>query len=426
MLTRVQALNYRCLRYVNRPLRPFQILIGPNASGKSSFLDVVALLGDYVREGLDNALLQTFQNPAGRATHADQLIFNQVAPGFELAVELRVPEGLASRYQYARYEVGFTKQESGELAIAGETLWLHNDPPPSLEQPQKQLLLFPVEVEPPKTLFKKAPGKKKPPKGWRKVVSKIPESGNDYFRDESGEWNMMFRVGTRKSSLGGLPQDERRFPISMWVRDLLLEGVHIMALNSMAMRRPCSPSEGHTFKVDGSNLPLAVQYLQQNNPEVFQEWVAHITTVLTDVEKIIVQERAEDKNLYLAIQYKSGGEPVPSWLLSDGTLRMLALTLLAYMPSHQGIYLIEEPENGIHPKAIEAVFQSLSSVYDSQILLATHSPLFLDIAKINELLCFAKNPSGAIDIVSGDRHPALQGWQGQISLSTLYASGVLG
>ena len=425
MLSRVQALNYRCLRYVDRSLLPFQVLIGPNASGKSSFLDVVALLGDYVREGLDNALLQTFQNPTGRATQVDQLIFNQSAPGFELAIELRVPEKLASRYQYARYEVGFTKQENGELAIGGETLWLHNDSQPSQNPILIQRALFPVEQFPPETLFT-APGKKRPLKGWRKVVNKIPESGNDYFRDEFGDWNMMFRVGTRKSSLGGLPQDENRFPISIWVRDLLLEGIHILALNSIAMRRPCSPSEARSFKVDGSNLPLVVQDLQKNNPDVFQDWVDHIQSVLPDVENILVQERFDDKHLYLAIKYQSGGEPVPSWLLSDGTLRMMALALLAYMPFHEGIYLIEEPENGIHPKAIEAVFQSLSSVYDSQILLATHSPLLLTLAKREQILCFAKTDSGAVDIVSGEDHPALKDWHGQISLATLYAAGVLG
>ena len=106
---------------------------------------------------------------------------------------------------------------------------------------------------------------------------------------------------------------------------------------------------------------------------------------------------------------------------------MLALTLLAYMDlPRPGIYLIEEPENGIHPKAIEAVFTSLASVYHSQILFATHSSLFLDLTKREQLLCFAKNPSGAIDIVPGNHHPALQQWKGQIFLSTLYASGVLG
>ena len=40
---RIQALRYRSLRYVSQELGPFQVLVGPNASGKSNFLDVVAL-----------------------------------------------------------------------------------------------------------------------------------------------------------------------------------------------------------------------------------------------------------------------------------------------------------------------------------------------------------------------------------------------
>ena len=41
---------------------------------------------------------------------------------------------------------------------------------------------------------------------------------------------------------------------------------------------------------------------------------------------------------------------------------MLALTLLAYIPAREAVYLVEEPENGIHPRNLEIVFQSLSSV----------------------------------------------------------------
>ena len=88
--------------------------------------------------------------------------------------------------------------------------------------------------------------------------------------------------------------------------------------------------------------------------------------------------------------------------------------------------LIEEPENGIHPRAIEAVFQSLSSVYDGQVLIATHSPLILGLANREQILCFARNPSGAVDVVSGRDHPRLREWKGEIDLGTLYASGVLG
>jgi len=31
MITKIEALNYRCLRYVSRALGPFHVLVGPNA-----------------------------------------------------------------------------------------------------------------------------------------------------------------------------------------------------------------------------------------------------------------------------------------------------------------------------------------------------------------------------------------------------------
>ena len=126
------------------------------------------------------------------------------------------------------------------------------------------------------------------------------------------------------------------------------------------------------------------------------------------------------------VRYSNLEHPVPSWLLSDGTLRLLALTLLAYLPHNQGVYLIEEVENGIHPHAIEAVFESLSSVYDGQVLLTTHSPLVVGLTKPEQVLCFAKHSSGATAIVRSSEHPQLEDWRGQVDLGTLYAAGVLG
>jgi predicted ATPase len=113
-------------------------------------------------------------------------------------------------------------------------------------------------------------------------------------------------------------------------------------------------------------------------------------------------------------------------MASDGTLRLLALTIPAYLPDFEGIYLIEEPENGIHPKAVETMYQSLESVYGAQILLATHSPVVLSIAEANSLLCFAKASDGATDIVKGNEHPRLREWKGETDLGVLFASGVLG
>lgn len=68
----------------------------------------------------------------------------------------------------------------------------------------------------------------------------------------------------------------------------------------------------------------------------------------------------------------------------------------------------------------------MSSVYNAQILLATHSPVILGLAKPADILCFAKSSSGATDVIRGIDHPALRDWQGETNLGTLYAAGVLG
>jgi len=418
MIQRIEALNYRSLRYVSQELRPFQILVGPNASGKSTFLDVVVLLSDFVRHGLTNALLFGSELGRGRASRLDELIFNQSSDHFELAIELAIPESLRLQHDTVRYALVFGKNQTGELEIRAETLWQFNNQQRIMPD-EPQFSSFPREPQPPLSLITNTPS------GWQTVVKKIP-SGNDYFQAETSDWNITFRVGSHKAALAGVPEDTERFPITIWVRNLLQSGIHLLALNSVTMRRPVSPSISRRFNVEGANLPLVVQDLKRNHPQSYQDWLAHLQTILPDLTKIEVYERTEDRHLYLALSYASALEPVPSWLISDGTLRLLALTLLAYLPEPSGIYMIEEPENGIHPKAVESVFQSLSSVYRGQVLIATHSPLFLGLADPAQLLCFAKNSSGAVDIVTGHRHPALKNWRGEIDLSTLYAAGVLG
>lgn len=424
MITRIEALNFRCLRYISQELKPFQVLVGPNASGKTTFLDVPSFIADCLADGLDAAI-------SHRTNSFSDLTWGRNGESFELAIEAKVPESKQNEgavFETIRYELGIRlEQSSNEVGIFWEKAWLI--PKRDAKRPPSQRMLFPEGPNPPSSIF----FKKTPPKGVKAVLSKAA-SGNDnfYLENKRGrDWMPAFKFGPKKLALANLPADETKFPISVWFRDFLVNKVQKLVLNSLLIRQASRPGQGTVFNPDGSNLPWVIAALQNGEKpdprkqDRLKRWIAQLQTALPDLEWIRSVEREDDKHRYLMLRYK-GGLEIPSWMASDGTLRMLALTLPAFLPDFDGSYLIEEPENGIHPNAVETVCQALSSVHRGQVLLATHSPVILSMTDPSDTLCFAKTSQGETDIVRGDQHPSLREWKGNPSFDVLFASGVLG
>jgi predicted ATPase len=422
MITLIEALNYRSLKYVHQSLGSFHVLVGPNATGKTTFLDVIAFLGDVVSEGPEEAVRK-------RTRNIQDLLWKRSGEKFELAVEAAIPDELRERladktFDTIRYEIALgTIPKLNETGLLAEKVLLKRRD----ETDGQVRLRFPMNVDAPiSILTPKYPGRNRK---VRPVMNKV-HGGNDNFYSETYStrgkgWVPAVRYGHKRSALGNLPAEEEKFPVSFWLRDLLAQGVQSIALNSLTLRQASPPGQGRKFRPDGSNLPWVIAELTKKDNSRFRDWIAHLQTALPDLEHVRTVERPEDRHRYLMLRYR-GGLLVPSWVVSDGTLRLMALTLPAYLPDLRGVLLIEEPENGIHPKAIETMFQSLSSVYDAQVLLATHSPVLLSIVETSQVLCFAKNEEGATDIVNGTKHPALKNWKGETNLSTLFAAGVLG
>lgn len=424
IVTRIEALGFRSLRYVSQRLGPFHVLVGPNASGKSTFLDVPAFLGDLQRVGLEQAV---FGNAALgvplRAVDPRHLTWMRRGAAFELAVEAREPDDLdngpeSKPARVCRYEVAV--QVSEPLRIAAESLWLKPDRGTGPEREQAE---FPNPPDPPARIVVK-PGKRAPAR-WRKVFSREPDSERVLYRAETTGWSSQFRVPVHRAALASLPDDDDLFPVAARARRALTAGVRRIAPWIDAMRRPGPPAGADAYLPDGSNLPYVVQAVEQQSPARYADWLLHVREALPDVDRITVTTRPEDGHRYLVVHYRNGLQ-APSWLVSEGTLRFLALTLVAYLPEPTGPYLIEEPENGIHPRAVETVFQSLSSVYDAQVLLATHSADIARLTDVEQMLCFARDEKNGSDIVAGSAHPRLRNWSGAMDVGTLLASGVLG
>ena len=190
MITLIEALNYRCLRYVSRPLKPFHVLVGPNASGKTTFLDVVSFLQDLVSEGLEAALENRTNNP-------QDLLFRREGDRFELAIEASIPDALRKLTEKpelgtVRYEVaiGFDGTHR-QFEIKAEKLLLKE----TNEAKSDVHWLFPEHLSPPNTLVT--------PKGKRNikgVINKVA-GGNDNMASRVRAGSLRFVWGPRNQRL---------------------------------------------------------------------------------------------------------------------------------------------------------------------------------------------------------------------------------
>jgi len=395
------------LRSNSVALQPYQVLVGQNATGKSTFLGSLQFLRDVAKYGVRHPV------ELAAASFYD-LCFDPAEP-ISLAVELSVPESDA-RERRLRYEIEIGITHELGLQVLRENLFLL----PSIGNPEAPRW---DEGD-----FSLVHGNGEIPRRWKRVISKS-EDGTVLFRAETGRKEYPFRVGAGEAALGSLLGDPDLFPLSLAGRDLLEERIWSLQLDANAMRGVSSPGEATTLYPDGSNLARVIHALRLRDPVLFEQWVRHVGTAVEGLESVDVWERPEDRSLVLRVVFAGQHrEPVPSWMLSDGTLRLMALTLVSYAATEENpeTYLIEEPENGLHPLAIQIVHEALSHpLANSQILCATHSPIFLAQTDLEHVLVFRRASQGYAIVRRATEVPELQEWTGHVNLADLFVTGVL-
>jgi predicted ATPase len=187
-----------------------------------------------------------------------------------------------------------------------------------------------------------------------------------------------------------------------------MQSWRILQLEPSALRKPddfMSVSEA-VLGVDGSHLPATLYRLAhelveesdyENIEEIYSQIANSLAELITDVKSVSI-DRDEKRQLLTLLVTGKDGTPHPAKALSDGTLRFLALAVLALDPKNQGVMGLEEPENGIHPERIPAILNLLqrivTDVYSPvgmnnplrQVIINTHSPAVVQQVPEDSLL----------------------------------------
>ncbi|RJP23326.1 MAG: DUF2813 domain-containing protein [Candidatus Omnitrophota bacterium] len=409
MITLIEALNFRCFKYIRQPLGPFQVLVGPNASGKSAFFDILKFLHYLVKEDLEAACKQWSEDFI-------DLFWGRDGEEFEVAIEASISgdNGIKSfqYYDSIRYELRI-KHDSDIRAfvIDAESLYLKT---------KNDLMMdgkLPLEI---KKLKINSPYLIRYSEEYGIKIYTIEMNPSKYD-------SLSFGPNEKWSKLSGLQfiQFTKEMDAEfIALKNLLVDNIEYINLDSEKLKKTCSYQSGKNLRSNGENLSWVVENFSKNHKDQFNEWLLHVQTALPDLENIRAVVRPEDRKCYLMLKYRNGLE-VPSWMVSEGTLRLLALTIIAYLPGAKGIYLIEEPENGIHPLNIETIMQSLQSIYDGQVLITTHSPAIISLVDVDQILCFNRNEENGAKIICGNDHPVLKDWKKESNLGVLFAGGFL-
>jgi predicted ATPase len=381
MLTRLRVKGFKSLEDVEVRFGPFTCIAGANGVGKSNLFDAILFLKNLSntpiieaansirnsgkqRTSIASLFTQTVSSQASvMEFEADMLVGHSVTDDFSRDAKPKVT--------YLQYKLAFRYVKSTASSPEGIEL-VHESLNFIPKGSAKEELGFFVDKE----FFDSA---------------YVGSSKIDFIYTEK-ESNV---VKIRQDQTSGAPIS---IPISKADRTILsnintidrptalaarreMQSWTLLQLESSSLRRPDDFLSKSTVSEHGEHLPATLDRLGKN-----QEIANQLANLLPEVKNVFVDvdEKRQLKTLYLETINHIKHE---ARALSDGTLRFLALAIIAADDELGGLICLEEPENGIHPARIQAIVTLLYqmavdpkyAVGDDnplrQIIINTHSPL---------------------------------------------------
>ena len=360
MLRRFRVTGFKSLQDVDVELAPLVVVLGPNAVGKSNFLEAVLLLSRLATE----------------RTLGDA--FSSVLRGYPLEAFTLPGEGLQ----------GLLSRESAELSLEADV-----SPEPNGRRREKLRYRLTVRIQPAKgavavtdeylvRLKKDGTAKQKPRiegDGDHLVIRRLGEAGPPRREDRG----LNHALASNRQYSG-----EHRYPDFDLLRDELASWRMYYVDPRSAMREPHPPMEVDDIGPRGEHLAPFLYRLKQDEQHrrSFDAVRRALRSAIPSIEGLDVVLEPQRGTLDIVVQQE--GIPFSSRVISEGTLRVLALCAIAANPWPARLVAFEEPENGVQPRRIETIAElliSMATVRGRQVVLTTHSPTLISTLARHQL-----------------------------------------
>ncbi len=404
MLKRIKIKGYKSLRDIDVELQPLTVLFGPNAAGKSNFLDALQLLSRLVTSP---TLRQAFYPPyRGKVLES----FSFPREGLKgLRNQESVSFSIEADFTLSDFVVDTVNQQ-----IRGMTQPFKSGTPDESKRVRgpvkKRDLRYRIEVEmlPNSATLRVADeyliainskGKPLGRRGDYKNTFLIPgekfgDNRHVFVREEPNTM-MLKDIGIDQSALSHSYYPPI-YPYLVAAKQEIGSWHFFYFEPRERMRAPDPFRPVWNIGPMGENLPAYLYTLKGQIPRQFSAIERSLKFLIPEIEGIEVYL---DDHGDVEMRFVEDGVSISNRVISDGTLRILALLALGgnkrQLPSLVGL---EEPENGVHPRRIELVAELLktraSLTGRTQCIVATHSPTLLDWIPKESLFVVTKGDEG--------------------------------
>lgn len=200
---------------------------------------------------------------------------------------------------------------------------------------------------------------------------------------------------------------------------------HDTGFNSK-IKQPSGSTDYAYFHEDGGNLAAFLYLLQEKHPAHFKMIVRTVQSIAPFFDRFFLQpDEINGQQIFLRWLEKGSEQLFTAHNLSDGTLRMMCLCTLLLQPNLPSTIIIDEPELGLHPFAIEKLAAMLKSAsQQTQVIVSTQSVNLLNHFEAEDVIVVERQDNQSVfHRLDSDE---LADWLEEYSLSDLWDKNVLG